>query len=139
MLRKCEKIETEHFKRELNIKSLWKISLYADEENKKNIYDVIAQNMNRFRRALYELLQGNYNNDLYGVEKISAKTKNITAFKFKRKKTTNYRIYCKEYKDDILPNVKKVVMILVYNKKTHKVDKKLKSVLEKIVQYDYEF
>jgi len=138
VVRKCEKIDLAPFIREFNIKNVWQISLYVDEKNKLEIYELIEKNNNRFKRAVYVLLQGNYHNDLYGKEDVSGKTRNITAFKFKRRHNSNYRIYCHEYFDEFLPNVKKVVMIIVYNKKSQKIDKKLKSILEKISKYNYE-
>ncbi len=137
MVRNCTKIPLESFKSEFGIKNIYNISLYIDEENKDEIWEIVSTNIDRFRRALYELLQGRYNNDLYGKEDVSENTKNITAFKFKRRKDTNYRIYCKEYIDEDSPNVKKVVMITVYNKKTQKIDKKIKQLLEKIAKYEY--
>lgn len=54
----------------------------------------------------------------------------------KRKgKSKNIRIYCKEF---FIDN-KKVVMIIEYNKKTQKIDKKLKNKLETIGGYNYDF
>ena len=138
MLRKCNKISLERFKIEFGIKNIYDISLFVDEKNKEEILNVLNRNSNRFRRIVYELLQGKYNNDLYGKEEVSHKAKNITAFKFKRNRDTNYRIYCKEYIDELSPNIKKVVMIRAYNKKTQKIDKKIKLILESIANYKYD-
>ena len=138
MTRKCIEIPLEPFRNEFGIRSISNVSLFVDEENNAEIYKILSENTDRFRRAIFELLQGRYNNELYRKEEISGKTKNITAFKFKKRRGTNYRIYCKEYIDEHSPNIKKVVMITVYNKKTQKIDKKLKQTLESIAKYDYE-
>lgn len=138
MTRKCTEIPLEPFKNEFGIKNIFNISLYVDEENKTEILGILSENKDRFRRAVYELLQGRYNNELYGKEEVSNKTKNITAFKFKRRRGLNYRIYCKEYIDEFSPNIKKVVMIIAHNKKTQKIDKRLKRILETIAKYEYE-
>lgn len=107
MLRNCIEIPLEPFRLDFGIKNIYKVSLYIDEENQADIYGVISENRSRFRRAIYELLQGRYNFELYGKEGISDKTRNITAFKFKRRRNSNYRIYCKEYINEHLPNEKK--------------------------------
>lgn len=137
MVRECDKIPLEHFIKEFSIRNIHLISLYVDKKNKSEIINLISQNKDRFRRAVYVLLQGTYNNDLYGKENISKKTKNITAFKFKRRKSSNYRIYCKEYIDELNLNTKNVVMIAVHNKKTQKFDNKTKTIITKISKYDY--
>ncbi len=116
---------------------MFNVSLFVDEKNKSEIFKILSENSDRFRRAIYELLQGRYNNELYGKENISDITKNITAFKFKKQRGTNYRIYCKEYIDETSPNIKKVVMIRLHNKKTQKIDKKIKQMLESIAKYEY--
>ncbi len=128
----------ESFKNEFYIKNIFDIYLYVDEENKFKILEFIKENKDRFRSAIYVLLKGGYNNELYGKESISNKTKYITAFKFKKRKNSNYRIYCKEHIDESTPNIKKVVMITVHNKKTQKIDKRIKSILERISKYNYE-
>ncbi|NOX87034.1 MAG: hypothetical protein GXO86_13925 [Chlorobi bacterium] len=138
MIRNCTEIPLDDFRIEFGIRSIFNVSLFVDEENHAEILKILSENTDRFRRAVFELLQGRYNNELYGKEDISDKTKNITAFKFKKRRGTNYRIYCKEYIDDFSPNMKKVVMIQVYNKKTRKIDKKLKQLLESIAKYEYE-
>ncbi len=138
MTRAYEEISLQAFINAFNLRSLHSVSIFVDLKNKDEIFDIIANNSDRFRRALYVLLQGNYNSELYAKENINKKTSNLTAFKFKRTKGSNYRIYCKEYFDLNYPNIKKVVMITSVNKRTQKVDKKLKTLLESIAKYEYE-
>ncbi len=139
MLRECSKIDLSPFIAEFRIKNVFSILLYYDEENQKEILDHISRNIDRFRRAVYVILQGRYNNDLYGKEKVSAATINITAIKFKKRKNANYRIYCKEFPDEVFPNRKKIVMVAVYNKKSQKNDKRIKTLIQKIARYEYKF
>ncbi len=138
MTRKCENISLDAFKKEFKIQNIFDIQLYVDSQNKSEVFNVIQENKERFRSAIYVILGGLYNDDLYGKEKVSAKTSSITAIKFKRTKSKNLRIYCKEYIDSKSPNIKKIVMICTYDKKTQKIDKKLKTVIEKIAKYEYE-
>ncbi len=137
MPRTASEIPLSAFIAEFGIKTIHRVSLYVDEKNKDEIFDIISQNRDRFRRAVYVLLQGNYNNELYGKENISKKTYNLTAIKFKKRKNANYRIYCKEYIDEYSPNIKKVVMVSAYNKKSMKISKKLKQHLNTIAEYEY--
>lgn len=138
MLRKVSEISLAAFQAEFGINTIFKIFLYVDEKNKDEIFEIIKQNRDRFRRAIYVLLNGYYNNELYGKENFSNKTKYLTAFKFKKRGNANYRIYCKEYFDNTSPNIKKVVMISVFNKKTNKISGKLKQHLETIAEYEYD-
>jgi len=138
VLRNCYKIPVDKLIVEFDIRTVYKVSLFIDELNSEKIKIVIADNKDRFRRAVYEILMGRYNNDLYGKEKVSGKTVNITAIKFKRRNNSNIRIYCKEYIDSQIPNVKSVVMICTYDKRTQKIDKKLRSFINRISGYEYE-
>lgn len=86
MARSCKKIELDSFVRHLKIRNVWRISLYIDVQYETEIIQILQKNKNRFQRALFVLLNGRYHNDLYGKETISNKTKNITAFKFIKKR-----------------------------------------------------
>ena len=138
MIRNCSEIPLNDLKNQYNINNIYNIYLYVDNKNKSEIYRIIENNKDRFKRGIYTLLQWRYNNELYGKEEFSKKSKGITAFKFKKRKNSNYRIYCKEIFDESSLNVKKVIMVFAYNKKTQKIDKKLKQLIEKISKYDYE-
>lgn len=146
MLRKCYKIPFELFKDIVDITVKQCVELYIDEKNAAEILTVLNQNKSKLRNILYILLQGKYNNDLYGKENFSNETKDLTALKFKLGKGKNYRIYCKEYFDEKVINLatrsiqnKKVVLIEHVNKKSNELDKKLRNLLTTIGGYDYEF
>ena len=139
MSRKCSEIPLNWFKNNLKITTLFQLELFVDCENKEEIFALMQNYMHRFRSSLYVMILGNYNNDLYGKENVSDKSRNMTAIKFKHGKNENPRIYCKEFFDSKIPNYKKVVMISSYNKKTDKIDKKLKNFIETINNYEYEF
>lgn len=107
--------------------------LYIDESNESDILDLLEKYEKKFKRALIQINSGIYNNDIYGKEEVSNKAKNVTAIKFKTK--DNERIYCKEF---FLEN-KKIVMIVFRKKKTQKVNKEFKNLLETIGGYEYDF
>lgn len=86
----------------------------------------------KFRRILYVVLLGQYDEDLYGREEVSGKAKGVTAMKFKGKQ--NLRIYCKE----VVQDGKKVVLVTALLKKTQKVNKSLKTLLETIGGYQFD-
>lgn len=86
----------------------------------------------KFRRILYVVLMGQYDEDLYGREEVSGKAKGVTAMKFKGK--MNLRIYCKE----VVQDGKKVVLVTALLKKTQKVNKSLKTLLETIGGYQFD-
>ncbi len=73
---------------------------------------------------------------LYRKEAVSEKAKNITAMKFAKKE--NVRIYCKEYMETESQKEKKVVMLCCYYKKEMK-NRKLRSLIENLGGYEYEF
>lgn len=124
----------------LNNLNLIKVSLFIDEKNSREIFGFLSaeENRKRFRIILIHLLQNHYNEAIYRRETISKKTGNITAMKFSLKNT---RIYCKEFFLDVHAGGKRIVMIhLLDNKDFQKgSNKKIKSKLETIASYDYDF
>lgn len=111
-----------------------KSNVYVDLINFDEINEVLIRQSKKFKRILFEVLRGSYNNSLYRKEEISDKAKGITAIKFSTKPN---RIYCKEY---FLPDgSKNVVLICVYSKKSEKVDKATKNLIEAIAEYEYSF
>lgn len=113
--------------------------LYVDEAAAKEIVEFLSstdQVKNRFRKIALALVTGNITKDLYGPEEVSAKAKNMKAMKFKGANRLNPRIYCKEFYE----GGRKIVMIYyLRHKATQKVDKKLKTKIEAIGEYEYEF
>ncbi len=132
MKRKCRLFDLKSFFCELPTLE-GNIELYVDDLNGDDILSVLESNEKKFRRILVQINSGIYNNDIYGREEVSKKAKNVTAIKFKGK--SNERIYCKEF----FQENKKVVMIIAIKKKSQKVNKELKKLLETIGGYDYEF
>ncbi len=112
------------------------VEIYIDVKEQKGIMGIITSERNKFKRILYYILQGKYNEDLYGKEVVTPKCKDITAMKFKG--AINTRIYCKEIH---VSTKKKIIAIhLLRNKSFQSAGhKSLKPKLESISQYDYEF
>lgn len=113
------------------------VELRIDAKSAKEICAFLALNKKRFIKILITILLNHYNDDLYRKEKISEKTKDITAMKFTGK--SNPRIYCKEFHLGI--GGKKIIMIhLLAHKNFQKAnDKRLKPKLESIADYEYDF
>ena len=82
------------------------------------------------------ILAGLRNTELYDKEDIASRSKRVTAMKF-FKGQENDRIYCIEQRID-----KKLYTIicveLVERKKSKGVNRKIKSIIESIANYDYE-
>ncbi len=119
-----------------NINTTKQIDIYIDIEEEREIIKVLISNPKKTSRILVEMLNGHYNNDLYGKENISEEAKDITAMKYKGK--PNIRVYCKEYIDEDNQD-KKIILIWATEKKTQEINKKLKTRIEIIGSYDYEF
>jgi len=107
--------------------------LYVDQQNRREIEEVLRKNGDKFRRIMYQVCSNRYGDDLYGKEAVSKKAKDVTAMKFKGKE--NIRIGCKEFFKD----GKKIVMIVKIIKKSQKNTKKIKGIYESIGGYDYDF
>lgn len=138
MERECVKIPLEKLAAILDVRYNYpkcKVRIYIDKENAEEIINKLAEYRDKARRVMMYILRCAYENDFYGKEKIDNSTKGLTAIKFKGR--DNVRIYCKEYYHDEHGLNKSIVFIAVYNKKTQKIDKKLKSFLKKISKYEY--
>jgi hypothetical protein len=115
---------------EFEIDNPLKIEFYVDKKNEKKISSFIRTNRKRFRRIIARIIQNKVIDDLYGPEPYGLK-----ALKFKGS-ILNSRIYCKEF----FNNGKKIVLIhLVKNKTSQKVNKRILQKLESISQYQYNF
>ena len=111
------------------------IELYIDDAIESEFISYLSNDkfIKKFRRIAHEILSNRYNDDLYGKEEVSNKSKNITAMKFSN--LNNLRIYCKEFSG----LGKKIVAIQFIHKKSQHVNKKITSVLENIGGYYYDF
>jgi len=72
--------------------------------------------------------------DIYGSEKSSPKSKDVYAMKIRVK--GNYRIYCKEFG---FPGVRRIVLITHRYKKTENLNKELRTLIDTIGEYQYDF
>lgn len=115
-----------------------KKAVCIDKQNEKEILSYVNQSerhLKKFRHIIQLILEGHKNSDLYDKEDISEKCKDVTAMKF-FKGQENDRIYCKEQKKD---NFYIIVVVEVYTrKKSNKITKKEKPLIEKIAKYDYQ-
>lgn len=117
-----------------------RIEIRIDEEYAEDIINFLTETKkngkpirkHKFGRILYVVLSGNYSKDLYAREEVSQKAKDVTAMKFKGK--GNHRIVCKEIRCEN----KKVVMVVLFHKKSQKNTKKEIAIYEKVGAYDYE-
>lgn len=83
------------------------------------------------------ILNGWKNPQIYDKENINKYACDITAMKF-FKGQENDRIYCKEYVRNSKTQIV-VAILLVERKKTNHIDKKIKTIIEVISNYEYEF
>lgn len=143
MKRKSQKIPVYSFFDE-NVEFSGKnIELYADEKTYDEIMDFLLETdkkdepirIERFRKILVEIYSLRYNKDLYDKPKITKKSKDVTIMKFKRHRGSNWRILCKEF----ISKGKKIVMIVLLDKKSQSIDKKQKQKMEAIGAYEYDF
>lgn len=134
MQRECRSVPINDLLRELGF-SEDHFRLYVDCAEDEEITEFLSKKAVRkkFRVIIRQIATGRYNPDLYDKEEVSGKAKDITAMKFKGK--ANYRVYCKEYH----VGKRRIVMIQLLWKKSQKNDKQLRSRLESLGGYDYEF
>jgi hypothetical protein len=137
MKRKCVVMKKEWFEGIRSSCGEGKVLLYYDHENEEEIKEVFenAEFKKKLRVILYYVLNGQYEEDHYCHEQVSEKAKGVTAMKLKGKKYGNIRVICREF----FQNNKKIVAVSVVEKKTQKVNKKLKELYERIGGYEYEF
>lgn len=143
MNRKSINIPVSSFTDDSELFSGKNIELYADAKTFDEIMDFLLETddnnnfirIERFRKILVEISNFRYNKDLYDKPKLSKKSLDVTIMKFKNHRGSNWRLLCKEF----ISKGKKIVMIVLQDKKTQKIDKKLKQKMESIGAYEYEF
>ena len=141
MVRKSQKYNITDFLKFYPEFSKSNIEIWIDEKNAQDIKKFLTskkkngefKHQKRFRVILWHILNNQYENEIYRSEKMSKKSRNVTAMKFKDQ--LNTRIYCKE----IFQDGKKIVMIVKYSKKVQENDKRIKNLVETIGGYEYEF
>lgn len=116
-----------------------KRSIYVDEENAAEIMAYLYQDDRHRKKFVFisDIIFGGHKNpDVYDKETISDKCKDVTAMKF-FKGQENDRIYCKEIHTD--KGLFVVIMAILYKKKkTTKLNREQKNLIEKVASYTYE-
>lgn len=110
-----------------------KRAIFIDVENSIEILNFINQNKRIKKKFLFIvdlILSGFRNTDLYDKEEINSKCKGVTAFKL-FKGQENARLYCKEFTSEHQVFVVVIIEVLE-KKKSHKINKRLINILEKI-------
>jgi len=114
-------------------------AICIDSENAKQLLAFLnkdERHSKKFRYISELILRGIRNTELYDKENVNKKAKHVTAMKF-FKGQENARIYCKEQRI----NNKLFVVIcceLLESKKSQKNNKTVRSIIEKISNYEYE-
>ena len=140
MKRKSQKYNIDQFLKENPQFSESNVEIRIDESNSEDIKEFLTitkkngdfKHQKRFKIILWHILSGRYEDEVYGREKMSEKSNDITAMKFKDRNNT--RIYCKEFANE----GKKIVMIIKHSKKVKKNDKRIKTLVDTIGEYDYD-
>lgn len=65
----CIKFPLDEFKREISEFQHIKVEIFVDLNNYNSILNIITKRKSKFKRIIYTVLSGKYNNDLYGKEK----------------------------------------------------------------------
>lgn len=108
------------------------VHLYIDCSSIDSIIKIIANDKNKFRLIIREILQGHYNDSLYRKE-----AEGVAAMKFSGQ--INSRVYCKE---TILPSGERKIIIMaktLENKTSQKNDKKILAIIKSIQKTEYEY
>ena len=142
MKRKAKKFDLGIISTDFINLSSQKVELYCDDKVYNDIISFLSEKdingylirKDRFRNILIEIFSFRYNKELYDKPKISNKSKDVTVMKFKRHRGSNWRILCKEF----ISKGKKIVMIILFDKKTQEISKKQKKQMETIGAYEYE-
>jgi hypothetical protein len=103
---------------------------YIDDENAEEVVDVLTEFSKKTRRIIYEIENHRYNPEQY--EKLKGYN-DVTVFVYRGK--TNYRIFCREFKN----GKKKIVLIKAHHKKSKEYTHKELNIVNSIIKYVYEF
>jgi len=112
------------------------VLLYVDTKFERELFRFLQSKpiMKKFRMVAEFAISDRYDDDLYGHESSSSKSKDICAIKICV--LGNYRIYCKEF---FKPNQKKIVLIKLVNKKTNEFSNELRKLVDRLGEYEYDF
>jgi hypothetical protein len=114
-------------------------AIFVDKINASEILHYLNQDDRHKKKFMFIaelILRGIKNPEVYDKEEIKGKKTSVTAMKF-FKGQENDRIYCREFsrkgKGQVI-----VAIVLLEKKKTQKLTKPIKSLIEKISKYEYE-
>jgi len=116
-----------------------KRSIYIDKANAGSIlayFNKDDRHRKKFMFIAELILRGIKNSQVYDKEVVGHTSTSVTAMKF-FKGQENDRIYCRELKTEGR-RIIIVAVVLIEKKKTQKLGKQLKSLIEKIAEYEYE-
>jgi len=112
--------------------------LYIDAENAHEIMDILESSeryIKKFKYVVYIILNEQPTKDIFGKEAISDATKDVYAIKL-FKGSENTRIYCKTYEIDGDFHI--IMGAILARKKSQKLTKEIKKIIEKVGSYEYE-
>ena len=116
-----------------------KRAIYVDEENEDEIMTYLLQDDRHKKKFKFisDIILGNHRNtEVYDMEEVNSKSKNVTAMKF-FKGQDNDRLYCKEILSSEGTFIV-VAAILYKKKKTKKLNQQQINLIEKVAKYQYE-
>ena len=121
------------------IKDIKNVIFAIDKDNSDKIkkdLERIKVNTDKIGKHYFNAIAENRcTTDKYSQENYGQEIKNVTALKFKGKSTNNARIYCKDWKEG---NNRIIVLCEFYIKKQTKLNQKIKNIIKRISQYEYQ-
>jgi len=112
------------------------VIFYVDEAFESSLIELLQDRtiLKKFKFVIDLIRSNKMNRDVYGSEKNSDKSKDVYAIKIRVK--GNHRIYCKEFG---FPGVRRIVLIRHVHKKKDNFNRELRSLVDTIGEYRYEF
>ncbi len=116
-----------------------KRAIFIDDDNAYALYEYMKRDerhRRKFEHICRIILEGLRNTELYDKEDINEKCKFVTAMKL-FKGQENDRIYCQEMKTKT--GMRVIITCELYEKKkSNRITKKEKQIIEKVAGYEYE-
>lgn len=112
------------------------VLIYVDDQYAEDLRELLQDEKikKKFRQIVDFARADRHDDDIYGSEKNSEKSKDVYAMKICVK--GNYRIYTKEFG---FPGTKRIVLIKHISKKKNNFNAELRNLVDKIGVYQYEF
>lgn len=116
-----------------------KVIIYVDKNEANDILPFLfssESNFGTFYLFKNLVFENRRNREIYKKEKITIKCNNLYAIRFDSDRNQNDRIYCLEFHE----GKRRIVLSKLFkNKRTQKIDKKIKAKLESICTRTYKF